>query len=287
MKIIYEAIFRLSPGNVVAAELLRSLILTAGVDPERVVEEERKGELTLSAYFERRPEASQVLADVRRMKITGFTSTLKRHREQDWSTRWKEGWKPFGLTRRFQVVPLWQESRKCPRGKEPLFLDTTSAFGTGLHETTRFSAQLIDELNGKFSSFMDVGTGSGILAIVAWKLGAKKVIAFDIDPEAVKVARKNLRANRLSMAGVITADVARYRVRHACDLVVANLVTQDLISFRDRILPLVKPGGHLIVSGISVKNFYFFRNKFCSPMIKKISMKKGKEWVAVLFKKEG
>jgi ribosomal protein L11 methyltransferase len=220
------------------------------------------------------------------MGLRGVKTKVIRRSVSDWSQLWKKGWKPFALTRRFQVIPLWQESRACPPGKQAIYLDTTNAFGTGLHETTRFSAQMIDRLRGRFSSFLDVGTGSGILAIVAGKLGIRDVIAIDIDPAAVKVASKNLKANHLPAENVLAADIGRFRPRRMFDLVVANLVTWDLVAFRNKILPLVKPGGYLIVSGISLKNMPFFREHFRTTTLKQLKLKKGREWAAFLFQKK-
>jgi ribosomal protein L11 methyltransferase len=281
----YQLILQLQNRDVSAAEILRNVLVSLDIDPTRVVLESRKDAQALSVYLDSALEADRLTAKLRRLKLRGVRISVKKRLAVDWAERWKEGWKPFPLTRRFCVIPLWQKSRVCPGGKEPIFLDTTNAFGTGLHETTRFSSQLIDQLAGRFTSFLDVGTGSGILAIVAGKLGVRDITAIDIDPEAVKVARENLKANRLPRVQVLAADIGNFSPQRTFGLVAANLVTWDLVAFRNKILPLVVPGGHLIVSGISLKNLPFFREHFRTTELQTRKLKKGKEWAAFLFRK--
>jgi ribosomal protein L11 methyltransferase len=282
----FELILRLKGEDVAAAEILRDILVSLAIDPTRIVQESRRDAQAVSVYLDSALEADKLAVRLRRLRLRGVRIAVKRRLAADWSERWKEGWKPFPLTRRFYVVPLWQKSRICPPGKEPVFLDTTNAFGTGLHETTRFSAQFIDFLGGRFTSFLDVGTGSGILTIVARKLGVKDVAAIDIDPESVKVARENLQANRLPESGVLLADIANFNPQRTFGLVAANLVTWDLVSFRNKILPLIKPGGYLVVSGISLKNLLFFREYFRTTKLKQLKLKKGREWAAFLFQKK-
>jgi len=279
----WEVLLRPRNNAPFASEILRDILLSLGVDNSTIVLEERKKTRTVIVYLDNELAANKLTTMVRRLRLRGVTTVVNRRAASDWSERWKKGWKPFSLTRHFCVIPLWQRIRVCPSGKNPIYLDTTNAFGTGLHETTRFSAQLIDRLRGKCSSFLDVGTGSGILAIVAGKIGIRNVVAIDIDPEAVKVARKNLKANRLSAKNVLAADIQHFRPRRTFDLVAANLVTWDLVAFRNKILPLVKPGGYLVVSGISLKNLPFFRKHFRSSALKQLKLIRGREWAALLF----
>lgn len=281
----YELIIRPQKRAIATTDILRDLLISFHVDPLRIVQEECENASTVSVHFDSDRDAERLAVNLRRLKMRAVKVSVLRRPAADWAERWKVGWKPFVLTRRFCVIPLWQRSRSCPAGKEPVFLDTTNAFGTGLHETTRFSAQLVDGLVGKFSSFLDVGTGSGILAIVAAKMGVKDVTAIDIDPEAVRVARENFRVNRLPSVHVLAADIGNYAPQRMFDLVAANLVTWDLVSFRNRILTLVKPGGHLVVSGVSIKNLSFFREHFRTKQLRMLKLKRGREWAAFLFQK--
>src|SRR6185503_4769445 len=92
---------------------------------------------------------------------------LKSIQSQDWQEKWKEDFKPFRLTDRIDVSPVWHRKRYKPKGREVVYIDTVLAFGTGLHETTRFMSQFIELCRGQFESFFDIGTGSGILSIIA------------------------------------------------------------------------------------------------------------------------
>ncbi|MBF0387632.1 MAG: 50S ribosomal protein L11 methyltransferase [Candidatus Omnitrophica bacterium] len=248
-----------------------------------LVEEEGRKERILSLYLTDRKQADKMYRLFQSISFTGARVFRRVHREQDWSVRWKEGWKPFSLTRQIQVIPLFQEDRHCPAGKTAVYLDTTNAFGTGLHETTRFTARIIERLAGKFTSFLDVGTGSGLLAIIALKHGAQTCVGIDIDPGAVKVARQNLKANNLTCE-LKACDVKEFNPSRSFDLVAANLVSLDLIVFRDRILSFVRPGGCLVVSGVSLKNIKRVEKAFTQAGVKTVSIIKGREWSAMLFR---
>ncbi|MBF0618968.1 MAG: 50S ribosomal protein L11 methyltransferase [Candidatus Omnitrophica bacterium] len=270
------------PASLAAVQTMRMVLMSAGFDGSLLVEEEGRAGKVLSLFFCERGLAQKALLQLRALHLKKVRLFMKTHHERDWSTAWKRGWKPFSLTRRFHVIPLWQDKRTCPRGKMPIYLETTNAFGTGLHETTRFTAGLIEALEGAFSSFLDVGTGSGILAIVALKCGATRVAGFDIDPDAVRAAHHNLKANGLACS-LKAADVKDFEPARLFDLVAANLITQDLMEFRDRIVSCVQPGGHLIISGVSLKNVPKVKKAFALPFLAIKIIVKGKEWAAFLF----
>lgn len=270
------------PSSLLIRERVAAVFAATGYGVCALVEEEGKGWRTAAVYLLDKKQADALYVLLNPSPIAGASVFRRIHREKDWSTRWKDGWKPFPLTRKIQIIPLWQKIRSCPRGKTPLFLDTTNAFGTGLHETTRFTAQTIERQAGKFSSFLDVGTGSGILAIVALKYGAKKCVGIDIDPGAVKVARQNLKANHLSCV-LKACDVKDYRPTMRFDLVAANLVSADLIGFRDQILSFVCPGGYLVISGISLENIPRVERSFLLAGVRPVRIRKGREWSAMEF----
>jgi ribosomal protein L11 methyltransferase len=259
-----------------------ALLSALGCSVTDLVEEELRQQRIVSVYLLDRRAALVLRAAVKSACFPGAALFWKVHRASDWSTQWKKGWKPFALTRRLQLIPLWQDSRFCPKTRAPVFLETTNAFGTGLHETTRFTAQLIEGLSGQFDSFLDVGTGSGILAIVALKCGARRVTGVDIDPSAVKVARQNLKVNGL-MCVLRARDLNDFNASRPFDCVAANLVSMDLIEFRDRIISFVRPGGHLIVSGISLPNIARVKKAFAQKGLRLIRVLKGREWSAIQF----
>jgi ribosomal protein L11 methyltransferase len=250
------------------------------------VEESGKERHKISVFFAQRAGALRLMRAFNALGLKGVPAKMCVHHRTDWETRWKENWKPFPLTRNIHVIPLFLKNAKCPKGKTPFYLDTTAAFGTGLHETTRFSAQLIEGLEGQFRTALDVGTGTGILAAVALMSGAVYVEAFDIDASAVGVARKNLKANKLRCHVLKACDVQKYHVARKFDLVAANLITHDLVAFKQKIISCVQPGGHLIISGISLKNMPLVKKEYnFSVGLKCLKVIKGKEWSAFLFQR--
>jgi ribosomal protein L11 methyltransferase len=278
----YQSGFKMSLALPLRVRVM-ALFKLIGYDQSVLVEEEQKTFRMVSLYLKDSREAKLVMGVLKTARIKGAVPFSRVHRFSVWSTGWKKGWKPFAVTKKLHVVPLWQEDRSYPKTKTPIYLETTNAFGTGLHETTRFTAQLIEGLSGKFKSFLDVGTGSGILAIVAIKCGAVKVTGFDIDPSAVKVARQNLKVNSL-MCSLKACDVNSFMPRKLFDCVAANLVSPDLIEFRDRIISFVSPGGYLIISGISLKNIPRVKRSFAEKGLRPAIVSKGREWSAMLFK---
>ncbi|HXG46431.1 MAG TPA: 50S ribosomal protein L11 methyltransferase [Methylomirabilota bacterium] len=180
--------------------------------------------------------------------------SIRRIRREDWAESWRRHFKPFEIAHRLLVKPSWSR-RKAGPGQATLILDPGLSFGTGHHPTTRFCLEQIVHARhtGERQSFLDVGCGSGILSLAAAKLGYDPVAAFDVDPEAVRIAGENARRNRL--AGRIClrqADLTRLpreRVRQH-DVVCANLVYDLLLDARARLKAWVKPGGILVLAGI-------------------------------------
>ncbi len=281
----YEVVMRMPKDPVVGA-CVRAAWGSLGVLSGDIVEQESQKCRQLSIFCRTRSLAKGWRSKFVALSIKGVRIFLRVHDQDDWQTRWKKGWKPFALTSRVHVIPRFIEHAKCPRGKIPLYLDTTAAFGTGLHETTRFSAQLIGIHQGRFKTFLDIGTGTGILVAVALFSGASHTQAFDIDPDAIKVAQQNLKVNHLKCDVFGVCDVQHYKVRQTFDLVAANLVTHDLVAFKDKIISCVEPGGRLIISGISLKNMPLVRKNYNRTVgLKCLKIVKGKEWSAFLFER--
>ena len=168
--------------------------------------------------------------------------------EQDWATAWKERWQPQRIGQRLVVVPSWHHF-EAAADDVVLTLDPGMAFGTGTHETTQLCAEAIEQLDVGGHSLLDVGCGTGILALFGVKLGARPVVAVDNDADAIAIARSNAVANGL-------ADQLRLAVSHDVgvagrfDLVVANILLNTLCELADAITQRVAPGGTLLLSGL-------------------------------------
>ena len=170
-------------------------------------------------------------------------------KDDDWSENWKKYYKPFRIGTHLVVKPTWEAYQPSP---EDLIieLDPGMAFGTGTHETTSMCMQLLEKHLKSNMRVMDVGTGSGILAIAAARLGAKEVLAIDIDPAAVKVARENIVLNHVEdRVRAVEGDLCKSEAM-PCDLAVANIVADAIRMLAAPLTRHLAKGGLLICSGI-------------------------------------
>jgi ribosomal protein L11 methyltransferase len=170
--------------------------------------------------------------------------------DQDWMEKWKEGFEPGSVGDRLIIAPSWKLPTEEIAGREVIQIDPGMAFGTGTHETTRLCLQLLERYwNG--GRLLDVGTGTGILSIAAALLQPdSRVVAIDVDPLAVQVARENVVTNRVSESVEVIDGQPRDFVGQGFDIAVANLTAEVIISLTAELSGCVKPGGLLILSGI-------------------------------------
>jgi len=284
-KKIYEVSLTCKEGNSFEAQILRSLLARMSIKNTQIAESHFGLTAEISIYFPSLAKAKSLCDCLKIMRLKSIAVKIKTLKNKDWLNRWKEDFKPFMLTKTIRVIPTWL---KRPNDKLPvktIFIDTVSAFGTGLHETTRFMSRLIEEYRGQYESFLDIGTGTGILTFVALRNGARKVTAFDYDRHAVEAAKKNFISNGHCPSVVKHADISKFKTKKQYDFVAANLITLDLIKFCQKIYSFVKPKKYLAVSGISLENFPLFRRSFENCSLRCREVIKGKEWVAVLYQK--
>lgn len=171
--------------------------------------------------------------------------------EEDWADSWKQYYKPIRTGKRLVIVPVW-ETYKAEEGEIIVLMDPGMAFGTGTHETTRLCAGLVEKHTTDGCSVLDVGCGSGILAIAAAKLGAGKCFACDIDPVAVRVARENTELNSTPNVRCEVSDLLRQaeRVDGGYNVIVANIVADIIIRLAPDVGKYLAKDGVFIVSGI-------------------------------------
>ena len=171
-------------------------------------------------------------------------------REEDWANSWKEYYKPLRIGKRLVIVPAWE---KYEESENDLIvrMDPGMAFGTGTHETTRLVIELLEKYTRPGCRMLDVGTGSGILAICASKLGAGECFAYDIDPMAVRVANENIKDSGLSNIRCEVSDLLRQADRsRPYDLICANLVADIIIRMVPDLAPFMAEHTVLLASGI-------------------------------------
>ncbi|WP_144934087.1 50S ribosomal protein L11 methyltransferase [Paenibacillus sp. 32O-W] len=181
--------------------------------------------------------------------------------DEDWATAWKQYYKPLRISDRLTVKPTWEDYTPSP-GEIVLELDPGMAFGTGTHATTALCLRTLDKVIRGGEDVIDVGTGSGVLAIAAAKLGARAVLALDLDPVAVSSAAENSRLNGLeeqihvmqsdllgALKGQAPASEAA-QVRLPVQVVVANILAEIILQFVGDVYEALQPGGVYIASGI-------------------------------------
>ena len=208
---------------------------------------------------------------------------IARVKPEDWAESWKRHFHPLKIGRELLVKPSWSKLRPL-KNQAVVILDPGLSFGTGQHATTSFCLSEIARPGAEKSakkSFLDIGTGSGILAIAADKLGFAPVQAFDFDPESVRVAKANAKVNRCSRAvKIFRGDVTKLPVRaeKTFDLVCANLISNLLIAERKKISARVARGGTLVLAGILAAEFGEVERAFGELGWKLAASKVEKEW---------
>jgi ribosomal protein L11 methyltransferase len=321
-----KSLWRVSVTTVPEAEdAISELLATVAGQPVSSYFDMETGVTMVAAYCRQKPVRpaewrEKILFGLGRiencgLKISSSKVTIAKMPREDWAESWKRHFQPIEIefkNRRGElceppissgksgrrgtppserksllIKPSW--SRRRPRKNQAVVvLDPGLSFGTGQHPTTAFCLGELVRC-GKFEarrSFLDIGTGSGILAIAAAKLGYSPVHAFDFDPEAVSVARANARANGVSeKLRIVRKNVMKLPIHPArqYDLICANLISTLLIAGRRRIVAQLRRGGTLVLAGILKSEFLQVRKIFEEIGLKLANEKTETEWCSGSF----
>ncbi|MDD6492395.1 MAG: 50S ribosomal protein L11 methyltransferase [Firmicutes bacterium] len=191
------------------------------------------------------------------MDIGEGSVTVEETEDIDWINNWKQYFHQFTIDD-VLVIPSWEKVKEEDQDKMILHIDPGTAFGTGMHDTTQLCIRQLRKFITPDTVLLDVGTGSGILAILSLMFGARKAVGTDLDPCAVDAVRENMEVNGISpedftmmIGNIITDKEVQDKVGYECyDIVVANILADVLVPLTPVILHQLKKGGIYITSGI-------------------------------------
>jgi ribosomal protein L11 methyltransferase len=296
VKIVFDA-----DDNLFAGELIANLLFESGM--QGVVEEDPKLEPAedwaedsidrprqhaVVGYFPKNRQANNHrrvlddrLAALKENFALRYQLSYKELDEEDWAEAWKAFFKPRKIGRKIVVKPTWC-SYSADSGDIVLELDPGMAFGTGTHPTTALCINLIEDYLQNGDSFLDVGTGSGILMIAAARLGAGFVCGLDKDPLAIKVAAANLALNgvdsrkfSLKTGNLLSGIEKKY------DFIVANIFTHVILELLDNLHQALVKGGIFVCSGIFEKNSTLVNARMKKMGFEILEIREQEEWAAI------
>lgn len=221
------------------------------------------------------------------------TFTVSETEDLDWINNWKEFFKPFRVDDTIVIKPTWEQLENVSPGDLIIEIDPGTAFGTGSHETTKLCILGMKKFITSETRVLDVGCGSGILSIIAAKLGAMKVMSTDIDPNAVNAAYENAEVNQVSSdiltildGDIITDQNLQQNIGLNCyDVVVANILADVIIPLSAVIGQHLKPGGIFISSGIINTKKDAVKDAIINNGFEIIEVNEMGDWVSFVAKK--
>ena len=214
-----------------------------------------------------------------------FDKELVGMEEENWADSWKKYFKPIKLGK-VTIVPAW-EDYEATKDEVIIKIDPGMAFGTGTHETTRLVMKIMQDIDMDGKCVLDVGCGSGILAITASKLGATSCNAYDIDPVAVKVAKENASIAECNNIVVGISDLLSgvERKAHGYDLCVANIVADIIIRMLPDIHAYLSPSAPIILSGIVTEREDDIKSAAARHGYSVVRIERENDWVAMMIKR--
>ncbi len=237
---------------------------------------------TLSFVKDRARELPSIASGIDLGKLEVNMTTID---DEDWAENWKSQYKPFRLGKHIVIRPGWEEYDAEPTDKV-VTIDPGMAFGTGTHETTGMCVSLVEEYVKEGMDVIDIGTGTGILAIAAAHMGAKHVLASDIDPMAVRVAKENIEINGFS--DVI--DAREGDLLEAADsdanVVIANIIADVIIHISAPVRALIREGGVFICSGIAREREDEVIDALKKAGYGKLDIRNDGEWTAIACQRD-
>ena len=204
--------------------------------------------INISALFEQKILEKDIASALNLIEYSNLS--ISELEETNWIESYQKNFQPIKFGKNLYVIPSWEESNKFD-DKTIIRMDPGLAFGSGSHETTRLCLEYLDSSNLKELTVLDYGCGSGILGIAALSLGAKNVIAVDIDPQAIIATKENAKINNVDKKISIVSSEGLADIE--ADILIANILSNPLMTLRDKFIELIKSNGRIVISGIMKK----------------------------------
>ena len=254
----------------------------------------------LNFYLDVDEDKEKVLADVRAalaemqefLDLGECTITESETEDKDWINHWKQYFKQFYVDD-ILIIPSWEEVKPEDRDKMIIHIDPGTAFGTGMHETTQLCIRQLKKYVTKDTELLDVGTGSGILSIIALKLGARHAVGTDLDPCAVPAVEENKEVNGIPVeafdmmiGNIIDDKEVQDKVGYEkYDIVTANILADVLVPLTPVIVHQMKPGAVYITSGILDVKEEVVKEAVVAAGLEVVEVTHQGEWVSVTARK--
>lgn len=217
--------------------------------------------------------------------FAGVTFEVGLIEDQDWNQTFKSSIEAFRIGERFWIRPTWDEG-EVDASDLVITIDPGMAFGTGTHETTTLCVEGLETNLAAGERVLDMGTGTGILAIAACRLGASRVVGIDVDEQAILIAGENTVANGVSDKVVITSQPVSEAIQEPVDGVVVNMVAEIIEMVLDEMDQALKPGGWIVASGILATKREKMLNLWKAKGMTLIGGKVMGEWCSLIMRKE-
>lgn len=202
--------------------------------------------------------------------------------EEDWANNWKKYYHTFKINDRIVVKPEW-ENYDEQKSEILINIDPGMAFGTGTHETTKLCIELLDKYVKENHFVYDVGTGSGILSILCSKLGAREVVAIDLDKVSISAAKQNVALNNLHNVKVLEGNLLDKKTEK-CDVIVANIIAEIIVDLIPDAVKVMKNDGIFIISGIIESKEDLINEKILENNLEIIERVSDNGWIAFVIK---
>lgn len=270
-------------------DLVQSEIAWDFIDPSLI--DLKKHELIIKAYFAENEEVDHIIQDIEeRIKKHPMLKEEENHLtigsvdDEDWAESWKKYYKPVRIGKNILIKPTWEEA-DIDEDTILVELDPGMAFGTGTHETTIMCAEALEKYLKTEDIVYDIGCGSGILAILAAKLGAKKVVGVDLDPICTRVSNENVRFNNVEDIVEISMGNLLEIIEGDANIIVSNIIAEIIGEMIPDIKKHLKDKGIFIASGIIIDKIPLVKDVLLENDFTILDIVKKNEWACIISTK--